>query len=209
MSEVSTYSEPWRPSKLDAHTHVSKHWEQWELLNCLFGRGLLHYDDAALRHTVHTVFINANMPQLLKHGRFKIYYLIKLYLFLSRLHWLHLLKHWDRGFESHTRREYLCLFCLCCLVFRQRSFDRLIPRPRAIPTMRRIKKLKNRPWLRAINDDNLYLAYFLLRFPRPFRLRCLFTAHPNIIYHRLGRSTGIRLHNREFRCSQSSWWLFG
>jgi hypothetical protein len=38
---------------------------------------------------------------------------------------LRLLEHWRRGFESHSRHGYPCVFmlCSCC-------FDGLLPRPR-------------------------------------------------------------------------------
>jgi hypothetical protein len=42
-------------------------------------------------------------------------------------------KHWDRGFESHSRHGCLCAFilCLCCPVCRWRPCEWLIPRPRS------------------------------------------------------------------------------
>jgi hypothetical protein len=52
----------------------------------------------------------------------------------------------DRGFESHTRYGCLvCVFilCLCCPVFRQRSCDELITRPRSPTVCKMIMKLKN------------------------------------------------------------------
>jgi hypothetical protein len=36
------------------------------------------------------------------------------------MNWLRSLKHWDRGFEYHSRHEYLCVrlyLCLCCPVY--------------------------------------------------------------------------------------------
>jgi hypothetical protein len=47
------------------------------------------------------------------------------------------LKHWGRGFESHSRHGCLCAFilCFCCSVCRQLPCDELIPCPRS-PTDR-------------------------------------------------------------------------
>jgi hypothetical protein len=113
-----------------------------------------HHDDA-VSDTVHAVLMGANMSQLLQHGRFKIYYLIKLYLFPS-----HELSSPAQNIgivgSNPTQGAYVCCVYSVCSVLHLGSglTKRLIPSPRALPTMHRIKKLENWIWPRAINNNN-------------------------------------------------------
>jgi hypothetical protein len=60
---------------------------------------------------------------------------------------LHPLKHWDRGFESHSRHACLCaiILCSCYSVCRQRPSNGLIPRLRSPTDCVWTKKLEKLP----------------------------------------------------------------
>jgi hypothetical protein len=67
---------------------------------------------------------------------------------ITAINYLHPLKLWDRGFESHLRHECLCAFILCLLLscVQVAVLRRADPRSKeSYRLCKKIKKLKKRP----------------------------------------------------------------